>query len=252
MAANAFTYIILIVVVVVAIIAIDLLLGTLISHKSTTSVSTTSVPKGPTTAGQISTINYTSNSTGCLSPNPVQAIFNGNFSTGNFIGWNVTGTGFGNAPVNITQANANGDYYGYPWNGYNGTFFATTHEPGSSIAQGNLTTEPFKVTEPYINFQIVSPQDNNLYVEVLEYGKPFIVSHYYTYPAVANASLAPSTFVNASIPVASLICQNVTLRIVAGVVNQKVNGVKFIAVGDFYMDKVAVQAQGIVLNRTVV
>ena len=254
MAAHLITYVAVVVLVVIAIVAIDMLLGISFKPHTTSTSTTTLKPKQKTTTIQNSTppYNYTNTTTGCISSSPAEAILNGNFYAGNFTDWNVTGLGFGGAPVNIIEANANGDYYGAPWSGYTGIYFATTHQPGTNVDTGNLTSRPFRVTEPYINFQIVSPQDNDLYVEILEGNRPLIISHYYTYPAVVNATAAQSTFVNASIPVASLICQNVSIRVVSGVVGQRINNYKFIAVGGFYMSKTPVQTPGVAVNRTVV
>ena len=256
MAANISTYIIVIVLVIIAIVAIDFLLNYVISLRTSKTSTTTAVTSNgvATTVNSVVTTvaNYSNVTTGCLSNNVTEALLNGNFSSGNFEGWNVTGQGFGSAPVNIIYANANGDYYSAPWSGYNGIFFATTHWPGTSVTPGNITSEPFKVTEPYLNFQIVSPQDNELYVELLDNGQPLIINHYFTFPAVANATNAQSTFVNASIPIASLICQNISVRVVSGVVGQRIGNYKFIAVGDFYMSKVFKQDPGVIYNRTVV
>jgi hypothetical protein len=168
----------------------------------------------------------------CQSTSQTAAVPSGNFSTGTYRGWNVSGAGFGSAPFNIIYANNNtiSGYYGAPWSGYVGTFFATTYHGGLSLQPGNLTSNPFEVTEPYLNFKIISPQSNLLYVEILNHGRPAIVVHYNTY-VVANATNA---FVNASIPLTTLLCQNVSVRIVAGVVGPAQN-LNYIAVGDFSM-----------------
>ncbi len=253
MARSLSTYIIVIAIVIVAILAISFILNSnLLRPRITPTTTVTTTINGITTVVN-STTTFTSNSpTGCLSANQVQAIFNGNFSTGNFLGWNTTGPGFGSAPENVTYENSVGGYYGAPWSGYNGTYFASTFHGGTAIQTGNLTSQPFKVTEPYLNFKLVSPQDAELYVEILANGKPFLINHYDTAYAPNNQN-AQSTFVNASIPIVSLVCQNVSVRVVSEVVGQRSNTLyDYIAAGDFYMGKTSYQSQGILINSTVV
>ncbi|MEM3839268.1 MAG: hypothetical protein QXF01_01675 [Candidatus Micrarchaeaceae archaeon] len=257
MAGKASSYILVLIIALLALIAIYEIINYKVqSHSffgttSTTTVYTNATNSTPTNSTQPTTI-Y-SNSSGCLSPSNVSFIPNGNFSSGTFSDWNATGVGFGTAPVNIIYANQNGDYYSAPWSGYNGTFFATTHRPGTLVAIGNITSEPFEVVQPYLNFQIISPQSNNLYIEILLDGKPFIINHYDTLPAASNLTAAQSTFENASIPLAPLICKNIRIRVVAGIVKQRIGtNYEFIAVGNFYMSKTPNQNPQIVVNRTVV
>ncbi len=246
-----FVYIIIFVILVV--VAYFFLIA---PSKSKTLSSTTTIAGISTTS---TTINMTSNSTNttttiygsCISGQKTALIFNGNFATGNYTGWNVSGYGFGTNPINLTYANKYHFYYNGSWSGYNGTFAATTYQYGINLRFGNLTSDPFKVTEPYLNFRVVSPENANLYVEVLSGGKPFIVTHYNTYNVPGNPS-GPSTFYNASIPMATLLCQNVTVRAVAEVVGNSVNHLQYLAVGDFYMSKTQVQTPGIVVNQTIV
>ncbi|MGC9098955.1 MAG: hypothetical protein ACP5HW_00165 [Candidatus Micrarchaeia archaeon] len=187
----------------------------------------------------------------CLSPNATVPLLNGNFSLGSYYGWNVTGYGFGNAPLNISWADQNTCYYNTTWKGYNGNFFATTFHCGLVIQQGNLTSKPFKVVLPYLNFRIISPYDSQLYVEIIKDGKPVIIAHYNTYNAPGN--LYPtSQFENASIPLAMFMCQNVSVRVVADVVGTVVNRLDYIAVGDFYQSRIPVETPGIVVNQSIV
>lgn len=225
--------------------------------RAKTGSSTTTVLHGTTTQLTINsstTSNTTSTTTiygSCVSGQPTAEIFNGNFATGNYTGWNTTGYGFGTAPLNLTYANEHRDYYNASWAGYNGVFVGTTYQGGLNLRYGNLTSDTFKVTEPYLNFKIVSPSNDALYVEIISGGKPFIVTHYNTYNVPGNPS-GPSTFYNASIPLATLICQNVTVRAVAQVVGNNVNHLQYIAVGDFQLSKTAHETPGIVVNQTIV
>jgi len=118
---------------------------TIINNKNLTSTTTTTIPP----IGS------------CLSSNKTLALENGNFSTGTYEGWNLTGYGFGSAPLNITWANNNSCYYNTTWMGYNGNFFATTYHCGLVLQAGNLTSKPFKVVLPYLNFKIISPYKHN-------------------------------------------------------------------------------------------
>ena len=194
---------------------------------STTTNTTTSIQPIPTSTIQ--------SFQGCLSSTPTVPIFNGNFSTGNFIGWNVTGDGFGSAPLNITYQNQNNTANSSDiWKGYNGTFFASTYQGGITISPGNLTSRPFEVTEPYLNFRIDSPQENEIYVEVLKNGVPAVRDFYDTLGQSGNNY---RTFMNASIPLATLFCSNVTIKVVADVVSTPSTHYDFMAIGDFYTSR---------------
>ena len=178
----------------------------------------------------------------CLSNSPIVNLYNGNFSTGTYAGWNVTGLGFGSTPANITKYNDNNEYYNSPWTGYNGNFFATTYQGGFIISPGNLTSDTFQVTEPYLNFQIISPQSNLLYVEILSNGVPVITKQFDTYGSSGSPS---SNFKNASISLTSLLCKYVSVRVVSGVVYTPATKYDIIAAGDFYLAKAPIQSPGI-------
>ncbi len=239
------------VIVVVAVVLIVAFIGPNISKQSSQS-NTTIVLNSTTittTTNAVTTIRQGPSTTtirsyqGCLSSTPTVPINNGGFSTGNFIGWNVSGDGFGSAPLNITFENSNAvigtqSNNNYTktnlWTGYNGNFFASTYQGGLTLTPGNLTSDTFEVTEPYLNFQIASPQDNNIYVEILKNGVPQTKSYYNTFSANNNNYHA---FMNASIPIATLMCSNVSIRVVADVVSTPATHYDFVAIGDFYLSR---------------
>lgn len=186
----------------------------------------------------------------CQASHPNVSIDNGNFGTGTYSGWTVTGSGFGNAPTDINIANENNDYYRTYWSNYNGEFFATTFRNSSAFVPGNLTSYQFMVSEPFLNFKIVSSQSSGLYTEVLLNNTPFIISYYNTTNGQGNYPLG--TFANASINLSPLFCQNVTVRIVSRVLENSTNRNRFIAVGDFYLSNSSIATPGILVNSTVV
>lgn len=179
-------------------------------------------------------------------PPPVvySTILNANFSTGQYTAWTVAGKGFGPAPLNITHANSANVlcYLGQPWKNYKGNFFATTFNCGTAVAPGNLTSSLFWANQSFLNFRLISPQDNFLYIEVLYNGVPYIVAHYNTYNiSVATAS---STFRNASIPLVTVYGKPVQIRIVADTLNPQ----NYIAAGDFSLGSRPMQDAGINAN----
>ncbi len=123
--------------------------------------------------------------------------------------------------------------------------------------QGNLTSAPFLVTEPYINFKIISPQNAELYVEILQNGHPAAVTHYNTYavPTVnatnsTNKFDSQSNFFNASLIVLPLLCNKVHIKIVAGLVVVQENQFNYIAVTNFYQSRQPVSTPGIIVNQS--
>jgi hypothetical protein len=172
-------------------------------------------------------------------------IYNGDFGTGTFAGWNVTGKGFGTRPLNITYANNEICYIGQPWSGYNGTYFATTYTCGVATAPGNITSSSFIVnrTKPFLNFKLINPEDNHIYVEVLENNTPEIIVHYDTYNESINVN-SSSTFMNASLDMSHISGKVVRIRVVSSTINQ----LRFVAVGDFTLSSKPVQQPGIITN----
>ena len=207
-----------------------------------------------TTAGAITTTSVTTTtilSQSCFSSNPTEPVYNGDFSMGNYSGWNQTNGGFGSAPTNLSYANAHQGYYNHTWVGYLGNFFASTFHGGIGVQPGNLTSQQFKITEPFLNFKIISPAQADLYVQVLRNNVPIIVTHYNTY--IASNPYPSSQFMNASMPLSSFLCQNVTIRVVAGVVGGFASSRQYIAVGDFQLSKSPYpNANLIIVNQTIV
>ena len=180
-------------------------------------------------------------------------IYNGNFSSGDFTGWNVTGRGFGTAPLNRIQANATHCYLGAPWTNYNETYFASTYHCGLSASPGNLTSAPFIAAQPFLNFKIISPQNAQLYVEILSSNNtPLIIAHYNTLnlSIAYNTSIKNATqsrFSNATIPLTTVSGKIVRLRVVAGLTAQNT----FISAGQFYLSRLPRQDPNVVENLTI-
>lgn len=213
------------------------------SHSSPSSSNSTSLPlpnppsnnTNPTTSG--------SKQSTCLSNRSTLLIYNGNFSTGTFTDWTVSGSGFGGAPLNLQSANQNGDYYQNKWSNYNGQYAATTYKENSPLSPGNLSTS-FVVREPYLNFQITSPQNNNLYLEVLFDNAPMIIAHYDTLKAQGGSPIGK--FASATLNMSSLLCKSVTLKIVSNVYEVSSSDEnQFIGVGNFYQSRSQSQSSGV-------
>lgn len=194
-------------------------------------------------------------------------IYNGNFGNGQYTGWTLTGRGFGSAPLNITYADSHGMCYeGTPWTGYDGNYFATTYTCGSAVSVGNITSSPFLVdpSKPFLNFKIISPQNNDLYVELLKAnykfengtqtyvnGTPLLIAQYNTYNFSVNPN-STSTFANVTIPLTQYINEKLEIRVVAAVSNSNLDSKAYIAVGDFTLANRPNQEIDIVANITTV
>ena len=216
------------------------------AYQPTTAISNTTSNSSQTTIPQIN--NYSS----CISPSNNAIIFNGNFSTGTYAGWTSAGLGFGTVPTNLTAANAAHSYYSVPWTGAGTNFFATNFKGGLQVVGGNLTSAPFLITEPYLNFKIISPQSGQLYVQILHNGSPTITTHFNTFTATQQGGNSTSTFVNASINLLPLICQHAQIRVVAGtfLVTGGAN-LNYMAITGFYMSKKPVATRGVIINQSV-
>jgi hypothetical protein len=194
------------------------------------------------TSTSTTTISYST----CLSSNATEPIKNGNFSSGTYAGWNTTGPGFGTVPFNLTYANENNEYYGSKWTGYNGSYAASTYHGGLTVEAGNITSAPFEVTEPYLNFKIVGGQTALNYVAIMQKNKTVFEAHFDTY--AVNNPYPTSTFVNASIRIGRFLCQNVSIRVVGGVTAGSTQ-TQYIVVGDFHMSSASQSTPGIVTSQ---
>lgn len=213
---------------------------------STTTVVTSSINQ---TTASTTTLSTTSTGTPTTTVVSYNYVYNGNFSDGTYAGWNLTGKGWGPAPANITYANAHDCYIGSPFTNLNGQYFATTlgtQACGISVAPGNLTSSYFTVSQPYLNFQVISPASEILYVEILHDGKPQIIYHYNTYN-ISYGSTGSYTFRNASIPLSLLPSgEPVQVRVVATSFQSE----QFIAVGGFTLSQTPHQDPGIIVNSS--
>ena len=204
--------------------------NTTVAGSNTSVIKTTAVTT--TQANQTNNTSVTLNS--CIASSSSVNLTNGNFATGTYYGWNVTGNGFGTSPANIIAYNSNHEYYNSEWSNYSGQYFATTYKGGFVISPGNLTSNVFEVTEPYLNFKIITPQSNQLYVEILNSGVPVITKQFDSFGSSGSPS---GTFEPVNIPLTTLLCKNVSVRVVSSVTYTPATKYDIIAVGDFYLSK---------------
>jgi hypothetical protein len=226
----------------------------------TTSYSCVTFFKNLTLPHQIYTINFTTGPGGgscgpaiakfndtTTPPSVIYSyVYNGNFTNGEFTGWNVTGAGFGTAPMSISYDDNVSCYQGTAWSGYAGDYFASTYHCGISASPGNLTSGLFTANKPFLNFKIISPQLEDLYVEILYNNKPVIIAHYDTFNTSLNGT-PQSTFRNASIPLTGLADKDIQVR----VVSTSLQNDRYISVTGFTLSSVENQQNGILANLTV-
>ncbi len=169
-------------------------------------------------------------------------ILNGNFGNGEYTGWTTSGAGFGSNAFNLSYQDSAMCYQGTPWTNYNGTYFATTYSCGLSVAPGNITSSPFIVTpgKPFLNFRIISPQDNGLYIQLLHGSVPVVTAHFDTYNLSITTN-GTSTFQNVSIPLTQYINQELRIKVVGDAINKE----NYIAVGDFAVAKRPIEQKGV-------
>lgn len=239
------TYIILFIVLVAVIYLLLPKQSALPGGASSSSTLSTSIGV-PTSVAVVTTQPYSNK----CQVSTLAGLENGYFANGTYSGWNVTGIGFGTAPMNITRANSERNYYSQPWNASGTGFMATTYTGGTNVLSGNLTSDPFTASLPYLNFQLVSPDNNLIYVEVLQDGVPRIITHFNTY-AVQHSGNSSSTLVNASVSLIPLLCQSVQVRVVSEAVGTSQSQFDYVAATGFYQSAREQLTPGIVVNQTV-
>ena len=204
---------------------------------------------------QILSINMTTTPS---TQNKYDFVFNGNFSIGTYAGWSVNTIAFGNVPQNVILANNAVCFTNFPWKGLYGTnYFASTGTCSTTPFTGNLTSSYFNATYPYLNFQIVSPDNKTDYVEVLyQNNTPAIIASYNTYSGSSSDLLY--TFQNASIPLLSVKNKLVRFRVVSDIYGiqptiptRERPLTNFTAISDIHMSSIPWQTRNITATLTI-
>ncbi len=172
-------------------------------------------------------------------------ILNGNFSSGTYFGWNVTGTAFGQRPLNITNANNIGCFPEQTkWSGNSNTYYASTYSCSlNTQSQGNLTSSLFVVNKPFLNFQIIGYYNPYTYIEILYNNTPYVTAYYNTY-RIAKGANQTFMFRNASLPLTSVYGKAVRIRVVV----KETQAYNYMLIGNFTISKAPNQYHGILVN----
>jgi len=98
---------------------------------------------------------------------------NGDFETGTYEHWTFADDGFGTAPSNLDEANAQRLYLDTPYRYYHGHYAASAYLPKRDPgARGALTSEEFVISKPYLEFLYTGVQNMQIYVELWVDGAP--------------------------------------------------------------------------------
>ncbi len=162
--------------------------------------------------------------------------YQGSLSTGTYIGWNTSGTAFGNSPIDLTKANKIGCYPKDQWENYSDIYYISSYNCDPIETTGNITSSKFLVDEPFLNFQIISPNNKNDYVELISPNGnyTYLTDSISTYNVINdNGSVVSQGYKleDASIPISKLLGKIVRFRVVQGS-NQNLN---YIVIGDIEM-----------------
>ncbi|MEM0107020.1 MAG: hypothetical protein QXS81_02310 [Candidatus Micrarchaeaceae archaeon] len=157
-------------------------------------------------------------------------VFNGDFGSGTYSGWNVTGNAFGSAPISISYANSNGCYpENTQWSGYGKQYFASTYSCSMQTrSAGNLTSSPFLVTKPFLNFQVIGYYSPYIYVGII-YNNRTVVKGYFNTYKFSNGAQETFMFRNVTIPLTTVFGKIVRIRITVNEIQEY----EYIAVGNF-------------------
>lgn len=97
---------------------------------------------------------------------------NGNFETGDYSYWTVEELGFGSAPSDLIAANAERMYVGQPYTNFEGRYAASSFLPRRDAgARGTLTSDPFTISKPYLEFLVTGVENAQIYVELWVEGR---------------------------------------------------------------------------------
>ncbi|EQD37121.1 hypothetical protein B2A_11859 [mine drainage metagenome] len=103
------------------------------------------------------------------------------------------------------------------------------------------------MTNPFLNFQIISYYSPYIYVEILKNNTPAIKAYFNTY-RISNSSNQTFMLRNATIPLTTLYGKTVQIRLVVNEVEQH----EYVVAGDFRLSSVPNQQPGILENITIV